>query len=158
MPSSIVPVTERQSQTPTVTTGSAYASGNVVGGLLTFGPLVRRESGGGILNTVILRDKSGQAGTYDLFLFDQNPTNSTFTDKSAVAINTADLSKVIGVLTIAAVKLGAASTMGVSTLNSANLSFKLTSGSTIWGVLVVRGTPTYAGASDVSVDLVVVPD
>lgn len=159
MPSTGFPVTYRASQTPTVTVG-AYSAGNVVGGLLTFAPLVRRDGGSGILNTATLRDKAGQGGTYDLFLFDAAPT--TQTDKTAVALTAADLAKCIGVLTFAAVKLGAASTMGVSSLNSANLSIKVGggggSGSSVFGILVTRGTPTYASTSDISVDLLVIPD
>lgn len=160
MPSTGFPVTYRASQTPTITSGAAYSAGNAVGGLLTFAPMVRRDGGSGILNTAILRDKAGQAGTYDLFLFDAAP--SAPTDKTAVALSAADLAKCIGVLTFAAVKLGAASTMGVSAITAANLSIKVGggsgSGSSLFGILVARGTPTYASTTDVSIDLVVIPD
>lgn len=157
MPSTGFPVTQRCTASPAVTSGAAYSAGNCVGANFTFtNAAVRRDGGSGIINSVTLRDKAGQAGTYDLFLFDAAPT--TQTDKSAVALVAADLAKCVAVVTLAAVKLGAASTMGVSTLSSANTSFKLSSGSTLFGVLVARGTPTYASTSDISIDLVVIPD
>lgn len=155
MPSTGFPVTQRSSLA-LVVQAAAYSAGNCVGGTLSFPQVVRRDGGSGILNSVTLRDKGGQAGTYDLFLFDSAP--SAQTDKAAVALTAADLAKCIGVVTLAAVKLGASATMGISTLTGANFSFKLASGSTMGAVLVARGTPTYASVSDVSLELYVIPD
>ncbi len=151
------PLTLRTGAVQTVTTASAYSSGNVVGGKITFGAMVRAAGQGGVITAAIVRDKAGQPVPYDLILFDADPTNTTVTDKSAVAVNTADLAKVIGVVQFSGVVLGAASTMGVFTTAPA-LGFKLTSGTSIFGILVTRGTPIYAGTSDVSVDLIVSPD
>lgn len=158
MPSTGFPVTQRISVTQTVTASSAYSAGNCVGGLMTLSPMVRRAGGSGILNSVTLRDKAGQAGTYDIFLFDATPSATTTTDKTAVAVNTADLAKIVGVITLAAVKLGAASTMGVTTLASINMSFKVNSGTDLFAILVARGTPTYASTADVTLDFFVIPD
>jgi hypothetical protein len=151
------PLTIRVTSAQTVTASSAYSSGNAVGGLITFSNAVRSAGQGGIIQGFVVRDKAGQNVPYDLFLFDANPTNTTVTDKSAVAINTADLAKVICVVSVSAASLGAASTMAVLTA-SPGQAFKLTSGTTIYGILVTRGTPTYASTSDVSVDLVILPD
>lgn len=137
-------------------TAAAYAAGNAVGALRTFASMARVAGQGGVLQTAILRDKNGQAGTYDLFLFDSAPTAPT--DHAAVALSAADLAKCIGVVSIAAVALGAASTMGVSTAKALGLAYHLTSGTSLFGILVTRGTPTYASTSDVSVDLIALPD
>jgi hypothetical protein len=147
-------------QTPTVTVGT-YASGNVVGGLLTFPNMVRSPGVGGLVQTVIVRDKAGQNVSYDLFLFDAAPT--TQTDKTAVALTAADLAKCIGVVSLSGAVLGAAATMGVLTATGLALAFKLPGGTTppspaLYGILVTRGAPVYASTSDVSVELVVLPD
>lgn len=139
-------------------TAALYATGNAVGGKITFSNAVRVAAQGGIIQTCIVRDKAGQNVPYDLILFDADPTNTTVTDKSAVAVNTADLAKVIGAVSLSGAVLGAASTMGVTTAAGLGLSFKLGSGTTMYGILVTRGAPTYASTSDVSVDCVILPD
>jgi hypothetical protein len=155
------PYAVRTSVTPVVTVG-AYVAGNCVGGTLTF-PAIRGALGaynpssvmalGGMIQTAVLRDKSGNPGTYDLFLFDALPTAQT--DHAAVALVAADLAKCIGVVSFpATMKLGAAATIGVSMLSALEVEFVLQSGGNIYGVLVTRGTPTYASTSDVSVDVI----
>ena len=150
------PATLRATQAPTITSGSAYAAGNAVGGLLTFSGMARVSGQGGVLQAAVLRDKAGQNVGYDLFLFDSAPTAPT--DKSAVALAAADLAKCVGVVSFSGAALGAASTMGVITASGVGLAFRLTSGTSLSGILVTRGTPTYASTSDVSVDLLVLPD
>ncbi len=150
------PVNLRASQTPTVTASAAYAAGNAVGGLLTFANVARAPGLGGIVQSVILKDKAAQNVPYDLFLFDAPPTAPT--DKTAVALSAADLARCIGVVPLSGAAFGAASTMGVLMAAGLGLACKLTSGTTIYGILVTRGTPTYASTSDVSVDLVALPD
>jgi hypothetical protein len=150
------PLTLRATQAPTVTSGAAYAAGNVVGGLLAFAGMARAAAQGGVLQSALLRDKSGQNASYDLFLFDSAPTVPT--DKSALALAAADLARCVGVISFSGQALGAASTMGVQTVGGLGLAFKLASGTTLYGILVTRGTPTYAGTADVSVDLLTMPD
>jgi hypothetical protein len=147
----------RVNVTQTVT-AAAYSSGNAVGGLITFANAAPNW-GTGWVESVIVRDKAGQTSTYELFLFDSNPSTTTVTDKAAVAINTADLAKCIGVVTLPAVKLGAAATMAVATTAvPAGLAFSLGLGvTTMYGILVTRSTPTYASTSDVTVTLLTNP-
>jgi hypothetical protein len=152
------PLTLRAADTAVVTASSAYASGNAVGAKRTFSSMARATGQGGLLQSVIVRDKAGQNVNYDLILFDADPTNTTVTDKSAVAVNTADLAKIIGVVQLSGIVLGASSTMGVLTAAGVGLAYKLTSGTTIYGILVTRGAPTYASTTDVSVELVSLPD
>lgn len=152
----------RTSSSPSgnLTTASAYASGNAVGGVLTFSTATQAPNYGGIIHTVVLRDKSGNNSAYDLFLFDSAP--SVQTNKSAVALTAADLAKCIGVVQFVAstpsIALGAVSTNGLFTVAGLGLAFKIGIGTTIFGVLVTRGTPTYTGTTDVSADLVILPD
>ena len=141
-------------------TAAAYSSGNAVGGKITFPTMTNRPGYGGIIQTVIVRDKAGQNVNYDLILFDADPSNTTVTDKAAVAVNTADLSKIIGVVQLSGIVLGAASTMGVLTASGVGLAYRInsTTGQDLYGILVTRGAPTYASASDVSVDVIAMPD
>ncbi len=146
--------TVRFNVTPTVTSGSAYASGNAVGALLSFGTgFLRVSGGGGILQSAVLFDKSGNNVSYDLFLFDSAPTAPT--DKAAYAIGT-DLAKAIGSISFAG--MINAGTPGLINADGLGKAIKAASGTTLYGVLVTRGAPTYAGAADLAITLVFLPD
>lgn len=150
------PAMLRATASPTVTTGSAYAAGNAVGGLLMFAGLARVAGQGGILQTALLRDRSGNAAAYDLFLFDSAPAAPT--DKTALALSSADLARCIAVVPLAGAALAAAAGMGVIAAGGLGLAYRLGSGTTLWGILVTRGAPTFAGATDLALDLVAMPD
>lgn len=135
--------------TPTVTAG-AYTAGNVVGGLLhftnVFGP-----SFSGTLTDILVKSKSVQTTTYKLYLFSQQPSASTWTDKAAPAINAADLPYLLGVWTSGAADSG----LGTETTNQLdNVASAIHStAQDLYGVLVCVATPTYASTSDVTVSV-----
>ncbi len=141
---------------PTVTTGSAYASGNAVGTLLTFSNAVRNAQWGGIIQSASVIDKSGQSVPYDLILFTSNPSSTTVTNKSAVAVAGADAFKMLPPIQFSGIVLGAASTNGIISVNPSNMFVASTTD--IYGILVTRGAPTYSGASDIRVTLYIMPD
>lgn len=141
---------------PTVTASAAYTSGNDVGGLLTFNNAVRASGHGGVLQTCLLRDTSGQNVSYNMFLFDQTPSNTTVTDKTAVSIAAADLPKVV-LPVVAFSGLTQAGTPGVIGAGALNYGFKLSTGTTLFGILQVVGAPTYATTTAVTIDCTILP-
>lgn len=154
------PRTIQCSVSQTVTASSAYASGNVVGGLGSCANAVRGEGMGGIIQSAWVSDKAGQAVPYEVWTFNANPSATTVTDKTAIAINTADLAKVAGPpIALSGVVLGASSTMGIIGFGGLGQAFKLAAGNTtLYFILVTRGTPTYASTSDLAVNFVFLPD
>lgn len=152
---SVAGVTGAPSVTPTITSASAYASGNEVGGLMTFTNAVRNQqnTNSGTLQSVIVTCKTVQFSGLDLYLFSSNPSNSTWTDKTSPAINAADVSKLILKVPLALIDSG----LGTHTLYQAtgiNFPFNLGSSNTsLYGVLVTRGTPTYGSTTDIVVTL-----
>lgn len=140
---------------PTVTASSAYASGNSVGGLLTFANGVRFAGGTGLVQSALLQFKSAQSGNYDLILFSSNPANSTIADKTAFSLAVADYNKVIG-----AIPISYYTSLGTPSVAEAlNLALPVISTTTsLFGALVTRSTPTFASTSDVQVTLQVIPD
>lgn len=137
----------------TVTASSAYSAGNSVGGKITLEDLALPaviKSGDPFnlaITDVVLLDKAAQAVPYDLLFFDSD-LDGMVTDKAAFAVHAADLPKSLGHLSLAGlVNLGANG--GIVTLS--NIYKRLTlPGRTAYAVLVTRGAPTYASASDVS--------
>ena len=75
--------------TPAVTAGSAYTAGNIVGGLLRFANCFRAAQPTGLLQSVQIVSKSVQTTGFKLYLFSQQPTHTTWTDRSAPNINAA---------------------------------------------------------------------
>lgn len=133
---------------PTITASSAYASGQVIGTKMTLANLARVSGKSGVIQTVSLFCKSAQTAAVDVLIFNADPSSTTFTDKTALALAAADYDKLIGVAhvtdwtSLGTPSLGQAAGVG--------LAFKLGSGLTDgYAVLVSRGTPTFASTSDI---------
>lgn len=142
--------------TPTVDT-SAYASGDDIGGKLTFTNAVCSTASSFKVQGVVVSDKSSNAVAYDLVLFSANPASTTFTDQAALDIADGDLAKVLPIVNIASTDQFTFADNSVSSLSSlASGGFVTATGGTLYGALVSRGTPTYASSSDVTVTLITV--
>lgn len=136
---------------PTVSASPAYSSGDVMGALLTFSNVARVAAGSGLLQSVTLNFKSAQTAATDfVWCGGDNPTGTTLTDNAAVAVAAADYNKCRVVHVTDCTSLG---TPSVCTADNLAFPFALTSGTTGYGFLVTRGTPTLASTSDVEVAL-----
>jgi hypothetical protein len=135
---------------------AAYSAGDLVGSLLQFTGAARRPAAGGVIQTVAVADLAKQDAELDLILFNDNPSNTTFTDGATLDIDDADLDKIAGVLTVS--DYADFNDNSVGTLRSAGLAFDLASGTILRGALVTRGTPTYSGTADLSVVLGILQD
>ena len=140
------------SATPAVDT-AIYASGDLIGTMLTFKNVTRTAGRGGEIIDAILTDLAKQSAVIDLILFDADPTNTTFTDQAAFDSADADMPKAIGAIEFLtyyglndnSFASETAIGMGFLPANAAP--------TTIYGALVSRGTPTFAAATDVTVRL-----
>ncbi len=139
---------------PAVTAG-AYAAGNCVGGLMTLSNAVRAAGYGGVLRKVIVSFLAGNTPTLDLLLFNANPTGSTFTDRSAVAVVAADVTSITGACQIADYTLAAASTMSVGQAIVAIPFIPAAAATTMYAQLVARSAFTPTGIADLSVRFVI---
>lgn len=135
--------------TPTIST-SAYATGDAVGGLLTFASVVESANSAATLDSIVVIDKDQELATFDLVLFDQTFTATA--DNAVFAPSDADLANCIGVVRVS--DYANFSTNSVATRTNVGLGIKLT-GTSLFGQLVVRGTPTYTATSDITVKVAV---
>lgn len=145
------------SQAPTASSSPAYSSGDVIGSLMTFDGITRANDVTGILQQATIHCKSAQAAAVDLLIFGANPTNSTFTDNAALAVNSADWDKVTHVIHFTDwTNLG---TPSLAQADNLAKPFKPESGSKkLYGVLVSRATPTLASTGDIKVTLKSLPN
>jgi hypothetical protein len=140
--------------TPTIST-SAYTAGYVVGGLLTFSNALL-TAGTGILQSISLKCKTVQTAGFKLYLFKANPTNSTWTDHAAPAINAADIPFLTAVRTLSSPDSG----LGTHTIYVDDGIGKVLNpgATTLYGILVTTGTPTFTSTSDMTISIGILQD
>lgn len=129
---------------PTVTSGSAYAAGNTVGGIMTLGGALRTINGTGIFESFLIFDQSNQKQPMTLFLFNVNPTNATTTDKQNFAWGTNYL-QLIAQVNVAAADYTTTASQAVAQKTGLGIAVRGAAGNmSLYAVLVTSGTPTWA--------------
>lgn len=144
--------------TPVVTSGSAYAAGNAVGGLLTIdknatGDFPIQEPGlSAILRNLVVIDLANQKPNLDLYLFSKAPA-TTPTDKSAWSPVDADLLALLAHIPIATGDFTSINSRAYAdSSNQRGLNRVLkpdwAAGKTaLYGVLTTSSTPTFTSTS-----------
>ena len=144
-------------KSPTITASSAYASGNCLGTVIDFGAIARASGGGILVAGAVLEDSSQQNAPIDLFLFNSNPSNGTYTDKTTPTFNATDAKLIRGV-----VPFGAYSNIGsggsVCAIANVGIQILLNGTQHMYGLLINRGTPTYTSTSAVTLSLSFIAD
>jgi hypothetical protein len=151
----IAPTTTDVSVTPAVT-ASAYSAGNVIGGVMQFAGALLSVGNNGILQSITAKFKgTAVTGSIEVAIFKANPSNGTYTDKTAPTWNVADMANLLGIYTLSAPnsKLG---TMTVYNLDGIGKALVGTATS-LWAVTIVDGTPTPASTSDFTLELSLLP-
>lgn len=138
----------RVAQTPTVSSGSAYAAKDAIGALLTFASVARASGLPAVLEAVQIVDKGQQMAACDLVLFDRSITAPT--DNAAFDPTDAELANCIGVVEFVAGDYHDFNDNSLAQLDDIGLPFVL-NGTSLYGALVARGTPTYTSTSDIIV-------
>ena len=122
---------------PVVST-TAYAANDVVGGVVSLGPVVIPTK----LQSVTVIDRSAQAAALEIVLFEKLPTASTLTDNAAPVLAAAEVGNIVARVPVAAAD-NAAAIGRVRVATHANLQ-RFVKGTSLSAVLVTSGTPTYA--------------
>lgn len=141
---------------PSVDTG-AYASGDLIGkGPLIFRDAVRVPGGSGILHTVTLMDLAKQDAAIDLVFFSGNLPRTTFTDNAAWDVDDGDLRRYLGKVKLTSSNYVDFSDSSAASAEAVGLAFTLPPGTRdLYCVLVSRGSPTYAAATDLLVTVTI---
>lgn len=132
---------------------SAQVANDCVGGLLTFSNVVagrRPNRQAGWVRHAAALDKAAQATNYSLFLFDANPSASTFVTNGALSIHDNDIGKLIGVIDLSTAIAGTASVGRTPANTFVGIPFVIPSGRDLYGIAICSGTPTYGATTDLS--------
>ena len=114
---------------------------------MTFANAARVSGGGGVVKDVKILDDAGQDAELELWLF--NATFTAMADNAAWAPSEADLRKLVGIITTGDGAWFAAGTPSAARIE-ASQRYDLV-GTSLFGQLVTRGTPTFAATDDISV-------
>ncbi len=136
-----------------ITTTTVYGVGQCVGGKTTFTSILP-GSFSGILQSVQLLSKGVAYTTeFDIAIFPQNPTNSTFTDHATVTWNAADGAFLAGGgiynLTVANSQLGAMASYNLDGIGKALIGTT----QNLWGVITTKNAVTPTTTGDITVVL-----
>ena len=141
-------------QVSQTTTATAYEAKDAIGGLMTFANAARTSGGSIHVESVTIVDEDQQLAAVDLVLFRASITAPT--DEAAFDPTDAELLDCIGVVKFTSSDYSDFNDNAVAHKDVA-LSATL-SGTSLYGVLVARGTPTYASTSSVHVTVTLVQD
>lgn len=139
----------------TTTIGSnAYGWGEVVGGLLTFPGAFREAGAGGTIRSLVIVDNIVQGSPLDLWLFDSPVTPSA--DHTPFHITDADAARCVGIISTGSNTTYATASNSVQ-VEEVSRSVAGVSTS-LYGVIVAKGTPTYNAVDALTVRLTITPD
>lgn len=134
---------------PTIST-AAYASGDVIGGLITLTDVVNAIGFGGFVHSITVIDESAQNAAMYFSFFSGEPLASTLTDNAAPVIDGADRDKLLGLVAVAGADyfpMGAG--LSMASVRGAGLTFQVgPTDKALYAVCISAGTPTYAGTND----------
>jgi hypothetical protein len=151
------------SVTPNIET-SAYATGDVIGELMEFEGALREVRGSGHLSGAIISNKAAQAVDLELWVFFKEPENSTLTDNSAIAVSDDDIANGVMILSFGSATRFTSANNIIHYLGNqlhpvfGRIGDRNSTSSSLWAVLVSRGSPTFGSAADLTVTLGIAQD
>ena len=146
--------------TPAVDT-SQYSDGDLIGAAEIALPVAVRGDGlrtaSGIIQAVIVTDLADNSANIDVYFFDRELANTTFSDNAAWDVSDVDLLTLIGVANLTDHR--SLSDNSNSQLLNLGLPFVLPATSaTLYAVLVSRATPTFGTSSDLTLRVAILQD
>lgn len=146
---------------PPVSATPDYSVNDVIGGKMLLDGIARVTGSGGIINSITMTSKVDIPSgiTIDILLFNSDPTNSTFTDNAALAVNVADLPFLIPGIANLSTRISLGTAVAFSSHNLGIPVDTLTTDD-IWAVAVVRGSGVVnlASTSDIQFIFGFLPD
>jgi hypothetical protein len=142
--------------TPTVTAG-AYTTGQCVGALNSLATAARVAAGSLIIKSCMVTVKTALTAPYDVIFFSTNPSNSTFTDNAALAINVADLQSICGIAHCTEVVSGGTPQI-LQAPDGLAIPCKLSAAQILYAQIVIRGGQTFASTSAIGLNVGILQD
>lgn len=144
--------------TPTMDDDPDYSDGDVFGAKMTLTNAVRGIDYTGILQQITLKSEDDlSVNDVDVIIFDSDPSNTTFTDNGALALNDADLPKILGVVSLDT-KFSVDSNSCVLQAPGINLPVEADGTANLYAVMVARATIALGVTDGISISFHVLQD
>lgn len=135
---------------PTISAAAVYASGDAIGGKLTFAGATSSKKSG-TLNSIVIIDNDKENSAMDLVCFCKDFTATA--DNAAINISDADAINIIFSVAIAAADYKDIGGASVANLGNLGKQFTLSENTSVFCQLIARSTPTYTLATDLKLVL-----
>lgn len=144
------------SEVPTVST-DAYAAGDSIGGLIEINAPKLKEPNDLVLHSVQIADADNQRAALDLVFFKSEPgieedSTTAITDNAAIALDTVDLFKIVGVVSVSADDYISFAANAVATVAAIGLPIDFSTSSIFYAIRAV-GTPTFTADDSLQITL-----
>jgi len=139
--------------TPTVVASPDYTTGMTMGGIMTFASILRAAGKTAYAVSLRVITKIANTAALDAFVFSASPTASTTTDNAAFLLSATDAPALMGVISLATtdwVSGGTAISVGYK---EARIPITGAAATSLYVVLVARGTFNLGSTSDLIVAL-----
>ncbi len=155
-------IVENKVVRPSITVDATpdYSDGDDLLGLITLTDFARADGSSGTIVKFLMRSKISITGPTKVYVFDSNPTASTFTKNSALVIHANDADKILAELVVAqtdwVAPTGTASPWyTVEAINPGAgrtvVTYQCPSGRDLWFAIEVGGTLNFAAATDFNI-------
>jgi len=150
--------TQRITATVTPST-TGYASGDIIGSLITFSNVLGRDAGGGIIKSAMLVDMAKQVKKATLLLFKEAlATGGITADNSALDLADTDIPNITGRIVFGTGSYVSLADNAVAFSTDKDVAFELEDGNDLYGLLLSGGTGTYTSGEDLTVILEIQTD
>lgn len=143
------------------TTSAAYAQNDLIGAQISIAGAFRSTAVmTGVLQSIVVADKSTMQASIDFVFFHTNTTGTTYTNDSALTLDDADLvGKCQGHVSIYNSDYVAFAANTEATLRAIGLPIKATTGTTLYAAAINRSSaPQYTSTGDLSVTFGILQD
>lgn len=141
----------RTSNTITTTNGTAYASGDNIGGIVTVTGALRISGGNGFISMIDIWDKQAQNAAITIDFWDASPSGTYTNDAAQVIVG--DDGKHLGSVSIAAGDYVSTGVASRACIKNINLPIVGNASTSIYATMVTTGTPTYTSTSSLILKL-----
>lgn len=136
--------------TPTVQATPDYSTGDLIGGKQELLNAVEESGAAGIIRGVSIADAANAKIQIDAIFFNADPSNTTITENSALAVAAADLDKIIGAVVVGTYFAFNANAFGRPS-GAVRIPFVLGGGTSLFLLMIARGTINLAATTDLDV-------
>lgn len=159
-PMPITPATRAKISPSITVTAATYVANQNVGGKLSLSSINSASGRSGTIESIVLRSASTTAITaiFRVYLFDSDPSGSTFTDNGTHNCVAADITKCLEFVDITLwADAGTSSHASIGRSGPLAIPFK-PSGTQLWAAIQTLGTPVFSGTGVLSMDVMVSQD